>query len=545
VILATRLLSLSLLRNPTVRCLGSLVLLVLLCGILFFYRLGDRELNSSHEARAAQNAQSILDNEDWLLPQLFDRQVELQKPPLYYWLVALAGQWQRGEVDARAVRLPAALSALATVLVVFGLAWSGGRPVAALLAGAMLATCLHFTWLARVGRIDMPLTLTTTVALAGFDLGLRRCREQSAKGASAWYLLAYLALSAGLLLKGPIALVLPAAVAAAAGAWSLVRGRWLAARLGESSPAAGDRTNRTYAWRTAGLRHHSPLTHHFLGLWWGVPLTFLLVLPWYWAANVQTGGDLFQVFFWYHNWARGFGGAAEWHSHPWWFYGPRLLYDLFPWSLLLVPAAWRLVRQQERDSLAGLGLVWFVPMLLFLSCMRFKRADYLLPAYPGAALFLGGTLERWWLERRVSSPLRAHWLAVCWAVVLVGCVAGWGRHVAWVIPAREAAQPERRLAEEIRRHTSLPVVFFRTEAHDLAFHVRAPVATLLEWENLKVWAARPQSYYVLMPDKEAAHWPEHLSAGQLVEVLRTSELTSGPSNRPLVLLRTQPRRNGG
>ena len=32
-------------------------------------------------------------------------------------------------------------------------------------AASILATCLHFTWLARVGRIDMPLTLTITVAL--------------------------------------------------------------------------------------------------------------------------------------------------------------------------------------------------------------------------------------------------------------------------------------------------------------------------------------------------------------------------------------------
>ena len=61
-----------------------------LCG-----HLGDRGLHSSHEARAAQNGQSVLLNDDWLLPQLFDRQVELQKPPLYYWLVAWFG-WLNG-----------------------------------------------------------------------------------------------------------------------------------------------------------------------------------------------------------------------------------------------------------------------------------------------------------------------------------------------------------------------------------------------------------------------------------------------------------------
>ena len=82
-------------------------MLILLCAFLFFFQLAT-DLYSSHEARAAQNAQSILLNDDWLLPQLFDRQVELQKPPLYYWLVACFGWLNGGRVDAWAVRLPAA-----------------------------------------------------------------------------------------------------------------------------------------------------------------------------------------------------------------------------------------------------------------------------------------------------------------------------------------------------------------------------------------------------------------------------------------------------
>src|SRR5436853_7142576 len=102
---------------------------VCISGLLFFYGLGDRDLWSSHEARAAQDAQRILDEGDWLTPRLFDDQVELQKPPLYYWLAATIGHW-RGCVDAVAVRLPTALAGLVTVLIVFGvLAWRG-RPVA-------------------------------------------------------------------------------------------------------------------------------------------------------------------------------------------------------------------------------------------------------------------------------------------------------------------------------------------------------------------------------------------------------------------------------
>src|SRR6476620_2210937 len=96
----------------------SWFLLFALCLSLFFQGIGSRELWASHEARAAQNAQRMLDDGNWLLPRLYDGQVELQKPPGFYWLVALAG-WIRGGVDATAVRLPAALAGTLTVLLVW------------------------------------------------------------------------------------------------------------------------------------------------------------------------------------------------------------------------------------------------------------------------------------------------------------------------------------------------------------------------------------------------------------------------------------------
>src|SRR5213080_2235739 len=68
--------------------LSAAAVLLLLCWFLFFHRLAERDLWSSHEGRAAQDAQSILSDHHWGLPRLFDGKVELQKPPLYYWLVA-------------------------------------------------------------------------------------------------------------------------------------------------------------------------------------------------------------------------------------------------------------------------------------------------------------------------------------------------------------------------------------------------------------------------------------------------------------------------
>src|SRR5437764_443065 len=185
----------------------NLTALCLFCGLLFFLGLGDRDLVSSHEARAAQNAQMILDEGHWLVPRLFDRHLELQKPPLYYWIVALFGWLGGGQVDVWAVRLPAALSALACVLFVYLVGVQSKRPLAGLLAAFILASSLHFTWLARVGRIDMPLTMTITFALGAFHPGNLGSHRR------AWHAFGYVALGLGVLLKGPIALVLPAMAA--------------------------------------------------------------------------------------------------------------------------------------------------------------------------------------------------------------------------------------------------------------------------------------------------------------------------------------------
>src|SRR5438477_11939655 len=88
------------------------------CYLLFFDRLGERDLWASHEARAAQDAQTVLDTGDWVVPRLFDGQPELQKPPLYYWLVAGCAWLRGGPVDALAERLPAPPAGAAAVLAV-------------------------------------------------------------------------------------------------------------------------------------------------------------------------------------------------------------------------------------------------------------------------------------------------------------------------------------------------------------------------------------------------------------------------------------------
>src|SRR5206468_12527077 len=106
--------------------------------------LADRELVSSHEARAAQDAQTILLDNRWELPALFDRKTELQKPPLYYWMVAAIGRVTGGQVDALAVRLPAALAAAGGALVICLFGFLRSRSWAGIIGAAALLTMMHY-----------------------------------------------------------------------------------------------------------------------------------------------------------------------------------------------------------------------------------------------------------------------------------------------------------------------------------------------------------------------------------------------------------------
>ena len=474
--------------------------------LLFFHRLADRDLWSSHEARAAMDAESILDG-DWRLPHLNDGRTELQKPPLYYWLVALTARLRGSTVDAWAVRLPAAVSALGCVAL---LVWFGrriGRPTIGLVAAAILATAIHFPWLARIGRIDMPLSLAVALACVAFYLAQRG--REAGRSVASLLLVGYLAVAAAILLKGPIGAVLPAAVMLA---------------------------HRLVSFHTP---HSALRTPH--SLWWGVPLVLTLTLPWYLWANATTGGEFFRVFIWYHNVERGIGGSTL-HSHAWWLYFPYFANDFLPWTPLLIAAvvvAWR--RGWLRaDSDARFGLVWLTAVGGVLSCASFKRADYLLPAYPGAALFLACVLarlgEEWRAARRRLLALRLVTASLALAVVV-----GWTVRVEHGLPAEEPFRDYRRFAAAIRTlaPAPAPLLFFRTEAHALAFHLGRPLTVVVEWEHLQSRIAAGEVVFLVMPPDSAAEWPARLTGVRLYEVLRNTELSGGRHERPLVLMRAE------
>jgi hypothetical protein len=266
----------------------------------------------------------------------------------------------------------------------------------------------------------------------------------------------------------------------------------------------------------------------------GVGLTALVVaLPWYLWANHETDGEFFRVFFIYHHLNRAFGGAEALAGHPWWFYLPRFAADSLPWTPLLIAAL--AGRRWRGDGDARFGLVWLAVMVAVLSCSRFKRADYLLPTYAGAAMFLGCAAERWYQTRQLDTRRRA---ALGFALVLALLPAWWIGFDHFITAKEEVANAQRPFALVVREAAPAPepVLFFRVESHLLAYHVGRPIHTLVEWTDLDADLQSTGPHVVVTRAEFLDEVREHVGA-PIEVVARSEDVNRGPAHRPLILLR--------
>ena len=486
--------------------------------ILFFARLGHRELYSSHEARAAQNAQRMIDTGEWGLPVLFDGRIDHQKPPGYYWAVAAIGCLNGGTVSEWVVRLPAALSGLLCSLMVYAFLRQAGRPVAAVVAMIALATANHYIGIARTARIDVPLTCAITCSLLAFYRGCRplnvtKVQEESRHWFTpiAWHFLAAVAAAIAVMLKGPVG---PALIGPAALLWLVME------RYSQTGPD----------------RPRVPIAS-----WLMIPIVAAtLGLPWFIYANETTNGEFFRVFFWHHTVDRFTGNSPLLASHPWWYYAPRFAVDFLPWTPLLnCLALWSIRTGRWRsDPHFRIAFLSCMTMIFVLSTAQFKRSDYLLPAFPFAAIALGCAAETWLTSRISSNAVRAgRWVfggligaaVVCWLAML------------FVIePTEQKRETKRKFAALIRSHAPAPhtILQFRMESHLLTYHLGRPVYTFMEWHELNEILAQPGPHFVVMQAEYVYPASEIIKSRKLIEIARGQEFAVGKPVRPLVFLRT-------
>jgi 4-amino-4-deoxy-L-arabinose transferase-like glycosyltransferase len=297
----------------------------------------------------------------------FNYRMRVDKPVLLYWLQMAS--FSACGVNELAARIPSALAALAAVLVTYELGRRTFGAGAGLLAGAMLASAVLFCAASRFANPDALLDAFSALALFAFWRGYL-------KGGSLPFASVGAIAGLGMLAKGPVGLVLPAAVSVLFLAWQRELRRLADPRVG-----------------------------------WGL-LTFLLVAaPWYVWVGVETKGEWLKGFFGKHNVDR-FRETMENHGGHFYYYVLVLLAGFAPWSVFFGPAARNL-----RDDMvaAAVGrtraatrflVCWITVYFVFFTIASTKLPNYILPAYPAVALLTGRALEQW--RRGLAAPPR--WL---------------------------------------------------------------------------------------------------------------------------------------
>ncbi len=173
----------------------QLVLLLLVAGLGFGARLGSLPLRGE-ESRRARIAIEMIERGDFVVPR---QQGEpfLSRPPLQNWLIALAGL-ARGEVDVWAIRGPSALAMLLVTALLYAYCRTWLTPTGSLIAGLAFATSGQVLELGRLGETEALFTLCVSGSLLLWHLG----RTLGWPSLATWSL-AWLAVAAGTLVKGP------------------------------------------------------------------------------------------------------------------------------------------------------------------------------------------------------------------------------------------------------------------------------------------------------------------------------------------------------
>ncbi len=348
-----------------------------------FAWLGRVDLLTPDEARHAEIAREMLAGGHWLTPRIYGEPY-YDKPALFYWLID--GGLALFHSNAWAARLPSTLAALFTIAATAFWARRAWNRSTAQAVTAILATTLFFVAVGRFVVVDMLLTAGLTGALAWMGVLLLELPERRLP---VWPM--YVCVGFGFLAKGPVALVIVAAVA-------------VVMAIFERRPAL--------------LLELRPFS--------GALIVTALAGPWYLGAYLADPAYI-RTFLWYHNFARfAVPGALE-HQEPWYFYLLTLPVCLLPWSIFL-PAALKLAWKSPNTGVRH-ALAWATVVLGFFSFSQTKLPTYVLSAFPPLLALVAVYIDET-LSRRSPVPKALEAAAVAWTILAATIAAG---GVVWVV----------------------------------------------------------------------------------------------------------------
>ncbi len=377
--------------------------------VIFFTNLGATALWDEDEPLYASCAREMMERGDWVVP-MYNGDVFPDKPPLMFWLM-ISGYSIFGMTEF-AVRFWSAVLGVGTAIISYHLGRLLFNARVGLWAGLITASTIIFTVSARAATVDTAMTFVTAMAMLLFVAGgIAKQRHANDEGKAtkpvdptagqylpdSWlvFALIYAFIAVAVLGKGPIGLLVPAAVI---GMFLLVMQR-LQAPAVETAPTGGNR----YVEIAKSIGRVFGPRNFFTALWRMRPLTMIVAVlavagPWYVLVGLRTDGVWLADFVAKYN-IRPFTQPFLGHSGPFWYYIPAILIGFFPWSVFLGPSLmeqWRRIRDRHAWTVGYIFCAcWLGVFVVFWSIVTTKLPHYVLPAYPALALLTAAFVDGW------------------------------------------------------------------------------------------------------------------------------------------------------
>lgn len=355
----------------------ELLTITILFLVITGWNLHIQSVENPDEPRYAAAVREMLRGGDVLIP-VFNGEVRLQKPILYYWLsvgTAWLGTMAGLPLDT-ALRVEPLLMGLATVLGTCFLALNFLGRRTAIVSACVLMTAYMFHDLSRELVSDM----TLAAFVVWFHVLFLKAQNRELSTAKRFTLLtgAYLLAGLACMTKGPVLLFLFILLPIiACSIWS---------RKVENSISSA--------------------------LWWGIPISLIVGLWWY--VTVLMTGQIGDFFFSLDNLQRFTASKGHQRPVPFLYYVVNLSESFAPWWILIpLGVVWTLSRGKEKrwkfSTPHRYALCCTLIPFLILGIAPAKRHLYLLPLYPLLSIWIG------WVLREVLRKLETGSLSNNWA----------------------------------------------------------------------------------------------------------------------------------
>jgi 4-amino-4-deoxy-L-arabinose transferase-like glycosyltransferase len=308
------------------------------------------------ESRFAQATAQMLETDDMVVIK-FQDQPRFKKPVGIHWLQAASVTAFSAAEDRGiwAYRIPSLLGAM---LAAAACAWGAAAllgPKTGLLAGGILGATILLSTEAFIAKTDAALCGFTTLAMAA--VARIYAAHLAGETVNRWTKLAFwVGLAMGVLIKGPVGLMVIALSVIALWIW-----------------------DRKAPW----LKD--------LGWGWGLTLAAAIVLPWAMMITVATDGAFWSTAV-AGDLAPKLAGGQESHGAPFGSYALAAFLLVFPATLLL-PAGLVQGWTGRKEPGVRFALCWLIPTWLVFEILPTKLVHYTLPAVPALAMLMAAALR--------------------------------------------------------------------------------------------------------------------------------------------------------